>query len=52
MLAALHFNENAGREQATTQDGDLQYTVGRPRCRNGEAVAKIKKVKCTRGILS
>ncbi|KAM7307398.1 uncharacterized protein ISCGN_011034 [Ixodes scapularis] len=34
-LAALHFNENSDREQATTQAGDLQWKFRSPKARKG-----------------
>ncbi|KAG0413716.1 hypothetical protein HPB47_009141 [Ixodes persulcatus] len=34
-LAALHFNENSDREQATTQAGDLQWKFKSPKARKG-----------------
>ncbi|KAG0444834.1 hypothetical protein HPB47_013333 [Ixodes persulcatus] len=34
-LAALHFNENSDREQATTQAGDLQWKLKSPKARKG-----------------
>ena len=35
VTAALHFNENAGREQATNRDGDLQYKIVFPKFKKG-----------------
>lgn len=46
-LAALHFNENASRQQATNQQGDAIYSVSFPKGRKGEGVAKEVKVKQT-----
>lgn len=46
-LAALHFNENSCRPQATTQQGDSMYSVSFPKGRKGEGVAKEVKVKQT-----
>ena len=30
-LAALHYNENSAREQATTQQGQERYNIGFPK---------------------
>lgn len=48
-LAALHFNQNAGREQAVTEEGELRWAVARPRGRRGEAVARVVKAPSSRG---
>lgn len=46
----MHFNANAGRQQAATEDGDLRWTIVRPKACKGAPVAKILKEKPTRGI--
>lgn len=46
-LAALHFNENASRQQATNQQGEAIFCVSFPKGRKGEGVAKEVKVKQT-----
>jgi len=43
ILAAIHFNANAGRKQAATEDGVLQWRVARPRATHGIPVAKAVK---------
>lgn len=41
-LAALHFNENSNREQATTQEGEQRYCIRFPKFkRGGHTVRKI-----------
>lgn len=35
MLAALHFNENGMREQATTKEGKKRYDVVFPKFKKG-----------------
>ena len=43
-LAALHFNENSGKPQATTKTGSLRYTVAYPKAKKGdEAVVKPQR---------
>lgn len=44
-LAALHFNENSQRKQATTKTGNAMYAVSYPKARKGEGVAKEVKSK-------
>ena len=39
-LAVLHFNENSGREQATTVAGKLQYSVVFPKHKKGGYIVK------------
>lgn len=39
-LAALHFNENSSREQATTVAGKLQYSIVFPKHKKGGYVVK------------
>lgn len=36
MLAALHFNENGMREQATTKEGIKRYDVVFPKYKKGD----------------
>lgn len=43
-LAALHYNENSNRPQATTTEGKLQYKLQFPRYAKGECRAKPVKV--------
>ena len=47
----MHFNENAGRAQAVTKTGELQWTVSFPKSRHGEGVAKEVKSDQTYGML-
>ena len=43
-LAALHFNENSGKEQAKTKSGEPKFQVYYPTAKKGEeAVVKLKK---------
>ena len=34
-LAALHFNENSNKQQATTKDGQKRYSVSFPKYKQG-----------------
>ncbi|KAG0442597.1 hypothetical protein HPB47_015658 [Ixodes persulcatus] len=45
-LAALHYNENAARPQATTKEGERRWAVKYPKARK-EAVAAMLKGPCT-----
>ncbi|RXM29595.1 Fatty-acid amide hydrolase 2-A [Acipenser ruthenus] len=40
MMSALHFNENASREQAVTQSGEARYKIDFPKFRRGEHTVK------------
>ena len=42
-LAALHFNENSERKQATTKDGEGRYAISKPKYKPGAATAKAVK---------
>ena len=42
-LAALHFNENSDRRQATKQDGEARYAISKPKYKPGAATAKAIK---------
>ncbi|KAL2087073.1 hypothetical protein ACEWY4_018132 [Coilia grayii] len=46
-MAALHFNENAGRPQATTAAGEPLFRVAFPKSKKGECTAKPVKVEPT-----
>ncbi|KAK9958119.1 hypothetical protein ABG768_012293 [Culter alburnus] len=46
-LAALHFNENAGRPQATTAAGEPQFKVNFPKYKKGQCTAKPVKADPT-----
>ncbi|XP_052692151.1 uncharacterized protein LOC128170423 [Crassostrea angulata] len=47
-VAALHFNENSGRQQATSKSGELQCGISYPKAKKGlEAVVKPKKTPPT-----
>jgi hypothetical protein len=48
-LAALHFNENSRRSQATTKKGEAMHSVSYPKGRKGDGVVKVIKVACTYG---
>ncbi|XP_022098493.1 uncharacterized protein LOC110983498, partial [Acanthaster planci] len=39
-LAALHYNENSDRQQATTQEGVKRYRLSKPKYKKGEATVK------------
>lgn len=47
--ASVHFNANADWKQAITKDGDLRWTVARPRATKGTPVAKVVKEQATCG---
>jgi solute carrier family 8 (sodium/calcium exchanger) len=48
-VAALHFNENSGRDQAKRKSGTLQFNVAFPKYKSKDGGYSIKKVlsKCT-----
>ncbi|XP_077076473.1 uncharacterized protein LOC143729210 isoform X1 [Siphateles boraxobius] len=46
-LAAMHFNENAGRPQATSSTGELLYRLNLPKSKKGEFSMKPVKVDPT-----
>lgn len=48
-LAALHMNENVGRQQAVKSDGSLRWKVCRPKAAKGRPVVKPIKTAPTRG---
>ena len=50
-VAALHFNEQGMREQATTEDGDKRYSVVFPMYKKGGYTIREVKVGCTYGKL-
>ncbi|XP_060077580.1 uncharacterized protein LOC132557108 [Ylistrum balloti] len=47
ILAALHFNENSGREQAQTKQGDLCYKVTFPKHKKGGYTLREVKTEST-----
>lgn len=49
MLAALHFNENGMREQATTKEGKKRYDVVFPKFKKRGYTIREVKVECTFG---
>ncbi|CAN7984488.1 unnamed protein product, partial [Ixodes hexagonus] len=48
-VAALHYNENSDRVQATTQAGDLQWMYKSPKARKGHHTANPRLTKTTYG---
>lgn len=48
-IAALHFNENVHRVQATLPNGDLQWRVEYPKAKAGDFIVRKRKVKMTHG---
>ena len=43
-IAAIHYNENCGRQQLVTGNGDLCYNISYPKAKKGtEAVVKPRK---------
>ncbi|KAM4580131.1 uncharacterized protein PAE49_005126 [Odontesthes bonariensis] len=51
-LAAMHFNENADRPQAETEEGVPLFKLSFPKSRKGECRAKPVKTKATFGYVS
>ena len=49
LLAALHYNENADREQATNNDGQLQYSIRFPKYKKGSFTVTALKEDPTYG---
>ncbi|CAN7944942.1 unnamed protein product [Ixodes pacificus] len=47
VLAILHFNENANREQAVSADGSLQFKIKHPKSRKGVKVVRPKQAEPT-----
>ena len=39
-VAALHFNENANKEQAVTKAGEHRYSIVFPKYKKGEYIVK------------
>ena len=49
-IAAIHYNENCGRQQLVTENGDLCYNISYPKAKKGtEAVVKPRKGPPTYG---
>ena len=49
-IAALHFNENGKRRQATTGDGETRWRTSYPKAKKGEqCVVKPQRVPATFG---
>ncbi|KAM9424524.1 uncharacterized protein KZ484_002582 [Pholidichthys leucotaenia] len=48
-LAAMHYNENAGRKQAKNRDGELVFIIRYPKFKNGGYTLQAKKVHPTFG---
>ncbi|XP_052075791.1 uncharacterized protein LOC127713862 [Mytilus californianus] len=47
-IAALHYNENSGRQQAKTKTGEQRFSMCYPKAKKGtEAVVKPKKTATT-----
>uniref|UniRef100_A0A8C2PX67 Uncharacterized protein n=1 Tax=Cyprinus carpio TaxID=7962 RepID=A0A8C2PX67_CYPCA len=50
-LAAMHYNENAGRSQASTADGGLRYSIVFPKFKHGEFMVRALKSNPTTGYI-
>ena len=50
VLAALHFNENNGRNQAVTKDGKARYRIVYPKFKKGGYTVRKISVECTYGM--
>ncbi|XP_070179357.1 uncharacterized protein [Littorina saxatilis] len=48
----MHTYTNAGREQATTEEGELRWKIARPRANKGQPTAKPVKETITRCYLN
>ena len=49
-IAAIHYNENCGRQQLVTENGDLCYNISYPKAKKGtEAMVKPRKGPPTYG---
>ena len=46
-LAAMHYNENSTRTQATTAEGEEQYSIHFPKSREGKATVRVLKTAPT-----
>lgn len=51
-LAAMHFNENANREQAMTLEGTVVYKMVFPKAKKGQPTVKAVKTEPTFGYVS
>eukprot|EP00795_Rhopilema_esculentum_P010095 gene10095-18746_t len=47
MIAALHFNENAGRAQAVNKEGNLEYKIVFPKYKKGGTIVRRITTNCT-----
>ncbi|XP_021341179.1 THAP domain-containing protein 3-like [Mizuhopecten yessoensis] len=47
LLAALHFNENVSREQASLQNGEKRYRITFPKQKNGDYTVRQVRTECT-----
>lgn len=51
-LAALHYNENSGRDQAVTKDGELRWQMRQPKAKTGKPTVAAIKVAATYGYVA
>ncbi|XP_067237056.1 uncharacterized protein [Chanodichthys erythropterus] len=51
-LAAMHYNENANRPQAETEDGVPLFKISFPKARKGECIVKPQKTQPTFGYVA
>ena len=49
MIAALHFNENAGRAKAVNKEGNLEYKIVFPKYKKGSTIVRRITINCTYG---
>ncbi|XP_021351593.1 THAP domain-containing protein 1-like [Mizuhopecten yessoensis] len=47
LLAALHFNENVSREQASLPNGEKRYRITFPKQENGDYTVRQVRTECT-----
>ncbi|KAH6920867.1 hypothetical protein HPB50_028142 [Hyalomma asiaticum] len=52
VIAALHFNENADKGQASTKSGELRWRIKHPKARKGEASYVDRLLLTVEGFLS
>ena len=51
LLAALHYNENSDREQATTSDGVPRFSLRFPKFKKGGYSVRMEKTAATYGMV-
>lgn len=49
LLAALHYNNNRDKEQATTKDGTARFSISFPKYKKGGYIVRKIKAKSSHG---